>query len=118
MESPSNASRNETFRVPLEEQILTFQARLAQRGLGGALKRLNDRRTFRYTALTCGVRQPPPRVSGLAPLSELTVTVIVGFLAAALGWAGLRCQQSPHIFCGFRFAQQVACPSVQPTRFT
>jgi hypothetical protein len=39
------------LEVPLEEQILTFQARLAQWGLGGALKLLNDRRTFRYTAL-------------------------------------------------------------------
>ena len=35
------------LEVPLEEQILTFQARLAQWGLGGALELLNDRRTFR-----------------------------------------------------------------------
>ena len=30
--------------------------------------------------------------------------------AAALRLAWLRCQQSPHIFCGLRFAEQVALP--------
>ena len=39
------------LEVPFEEQILAFEARLAQRGLGGALELLNDRTTFRYTAL-------------------------------------------------------------------
>jgi hypothetical protein len=37
--------------LPFEDQILAFEARLAQRGLGGALELLNDRTTFRYTAL-------------------------------------------------------------------
>jgi len=45
------APGGESSEIPFEDQLLAFKTRLTQRGLRAALELLNDRTTYRYTAL-------------------------------------------------------------------